>query len=185
MLLCSIFNAITYSKDLDLEMFKSPELDELRILEGYVFGGAYRNLCSLFARGVYAIFGFYDRKTVNTLTSFCGALHLSFITPSFPVDTSNQFVIQMRPDLQTALLNLIEHYKWQKFVYIYDADRGLSVLQKVLDTAAEKNWQVTAVSIETTTEEGYRMLFKDLDKRKDRHVIIDCEADKLTTIMNQ
>ncbi|XP_048459548.1 glutamate receptor 1a isoform X1 [Rhincodon typus] len=141
--------------------------------------------CSLFARGVYAIFGFYDRKTVNTLTSFCGALHLSFITPSFPVDTSNQFVIQMRPDLQTALLNLIEHYKWQKFVYIYDADRGLSVLQKVLDTAAEKNWQVTAVSIETTTEEGYRMLFKDLDKRKDRHVIIDCEADKLTTIMNQ
>ncbi|GCB62697.1 hypothetical protein scyTo_0007269, partial [Scyliorhinus torazame] len=141
--------------------------------------------CSLFARGVYAIFGFYDRKTVNTLTSFCGALHLSFITPSFPVDTSNQFVIQMRPDLQNALLSLIEHYKWQKFVYIYDADRGLSVLQKVLDTAAEKNWQVTAVSVETTTEEGYRMLFKDLDKRKDRHVIIDCEADKLSTIMNQ
>ncbi|XP_038652108.1 glutamate receptor 1a isoform X2 [Scyliorhinus canicula] len=141
--------------------------------------------CSLFARGVYAIFGFYDRKTVNTLTSFCGALHLSFITPSFPVDTSNQFVIQMRPDLQNALLSLIEHYKWQKFVYIYDADRGLSVLQKVLDTAAEKNWQVTAVSIETTTEEGYRMLFKDLEKRKDRHVIIDCEADKLNTIMNQ
>uniref|UniRef100_A0A4W3HAA6 Glutamate receptor n=1 Tax=Callorhinchus milii TaxID=7868 RepID=A0A4W3HAA6_CALMI len=141
--------------------------------------------CSLFQRGVYAIFGFYDRKTVNTLRSFCGALHLSFITPSFPVDTSNQFVIQMRPGLHDALLSLITHYKWQKFVYIYDADRGLSVLQKVLDTAAEKNWQVTAVSLETTTEEGYRMLFKDLDKRKERHVVIDCESDKLNAIMNQ
>ncbi|XP_072923149.1 glutamate receptor 1-like isoform X3 [Hemitrygon akajei] len=141
--------------------------------------------CSLFARGVYAIFGFYDRKTVNTLSSFCGALHLSFITPSFPVDTSNQFVIQMRPDIQNALLSLIEHYKWQKFVYIYDADRGLSVLQKVLDTAAERNWQVTAVSMETTTEEGFRMLFRDLDKGKDRHVVIDCEAERLNAVMNK
>lgn len=95
------------------------------------------------------------------LTSFCGALHVCFITPSFPVDTSNQFVLQLRPELQDALISIIDHYKWQKFVYIYDADRGLSVLQKVLDTAAEKNWQVTAVNILTTTEEGYRMLFQD------------------------
>uniref|UniRef100_A0A4W3HT05 Glutamate receptor n=1 Tax=Callorhinchus milii TaxID=7868 RepID=A0A4W3HT05_CALMI len=85
--------------------------------------------CSLFQRGVYAIFGFYDRKTVNTLRSFCGALHLSFITPSFPVDTSNQFVIQMRPGLHDALLSLITHYKWQKFVYIYDADRGKYLIE--------------------------------------------------------
>lgn len=58
------------------------------------------------------------------LTSFCGALHVCFITPSFPVDTSNQFVLQLRPELQDALISIIDHYKWQKFVYIYDADRG-------------------------------------------------------------
>lgn len=60
------------------------------------------------------------------LTSFCGALHVCFITPSFPVDTSNQFVLQLRPELQDALISIIDHYKWQKFVYIYDADRGKS-----------------------------------------------------------
>lgn len=58
------------------------------------------------------------------LTSFCGALHVCFITPSFPVDSSNQFVLQLRPELQDALISIIDHYKWQKFVYIYDADRG-------------------------------------------------------------
>lgn len=58
------------------------------------------------------------------LTSFCGALHVCFITPSFPVETSNQFVLQLRPELQDALISVIEHYSWQKFVYIYDADRG-------------------------------------------------------------
>lgn len=60
------------------------------------------------------------------LTSFCGALHVCFITPSFPVETSNQFVLQLRPELQDALISVIEHYSWQKFVYIYDADRGKS-----------------------------------------------------------
>ena len=62
---------------------------------------------------------------------------------------------------------------------------GLSVLQKVLDTAAEKNWQVTAVNILTTTEEGYRMLFQDLEKKKERLVVVDCESERLNAILGQ
>lgn len=81
-------------------------------------------VCSQFSRGVYAIFGFYDRKSMNTLTSFCGALHTSFITPSFPIDADVQFVIQMRPGLRGAVLSLLDHYKWERFVYLYDTDRG-------------------------------------------------------------
>lgn len=73
---------------------------------------------------MYAIFGFYDKKSVNTITSFCGTLHVSFITPSFPLDGSHQFIIQMRPDIKGPLLSLIEYYKWDKFAYLYDSDRG-------------------------------------------------------------
>lgn len=83
-------------------------------------------VCSQFSRGVYAIFGFYDRKSMNTLTSFCGALHTSFITPSFPIDADVQFVIQMRPSLRGAVLSLLDHYKWDRFVYLYDTNRGKS-----------------------------------------------------------
>uniref|UniRef100_A0A2K6MFU2 Glutamate receptor n=2 Tax=Rhinopithecus bieti TaxID=61621 RepID=A0A2K6MFU2_RHIBE len=160
----------------------APQIDIVNISDSFEM--TYR-FCSQFSKGVYAIFGFYERRTVNMLTSFCGALHVCFITPSFPVDTSNQFVLQLRPELQDALISIIDHYKWQKFVYIYDADRGLSVLQKVLDTAAEKNWQVTAVNILTTTEEGYRMLFQDLEKKKERLVVVDCESERLNAILGQ
>ncbi|XP_057346985.1 glutamate receptor 1 isoform X3 [Manis pentadactyla] len=159
-----------------------PQIDIVNISDSFEM--TYR-FCSQFSKGVYAIFGFYERRTVNMLTSFCGALHVCFITPSFPVDSSNQFVLQLRPELQDALISIIDHYKWQKFVYIYDADRGLSVLQKVLDTAAEKNWQVTAVNILTTTEEGYRMLFQDLEKKKERLVVVDCESERLNAILGQ
>ncbi|XP_009868072.1 PREDICTED: glutamate receptor 1 isoform X3 [Apaloderma vittatum] len=61
----------------------------------------------------------------------------------------------------------------------------LSVLQKVLDTAAEKNWQVTAVNILTTTEEGYRLLFQELGKKKERLVVVDCESERLNIILSK
>lgn len=55
----------------------------------------------------------------------------------------------------------------------------------MLDTAAEKNWQVTAVNILTTTEEGYRMLFQELEKKKERLVVVDCETERLNAILGK
>ncbi len=40
------------------------------------------------------------------------------------MENSNQFVIQLRPELQDALVGVIEHYKWSKFVYMYSSDSG-------------------------------------------------------------
>ncbi|XP_034036922.1 glutamate receptor 1a isoform X4 [Thalassophryne amazonica] len=117
------------------------------------------------------------------LMSFCGALHVCFVTPSFPIETANQFVIQLRPELQDALVGVIEHYSWTKFVYMYSSESGLSVLQKVLDTAAERKWLVTSVNMESMTEASFLKVFQDLDKRKEGQIIIDCETEKLTRIL--
>lgn len=81
-------------------------------------------VCSQFAKGVYAIMGLYDRRTVNMLMSFCGSLHVCFVTPSFPVQTNNQFVLQLRPQLQEPLMALLDHFDWTRFVYMYSTDSG-------------------------------------------------------------
>ncbi|XP_030001053.1 glutamate receptor 1a isoform X3 [Sphaeramia orbicularis] len=159
-----------------------PQVDMVKM--GNSFSMTYA-FCSQFSKGVYAIIGLYDRKTVNMLMSFCGALHVCFVTPSFPIETANQFVIQLRPELQDALVGVIEHYGWTKFVYMYSSDSGLSVLQKVLDTAAEKNWLVTSVNVETMTEASFLKVFQDLDKRKEGQIIIDCETERLTGILKK
>ncbi|KAJ8406090.1 hypothetical protein AAFF_G00309780 [Aldrovandia affinis] len=157
-----------------------PQVDMVNITQSFAMTYAF---CSQFSKGVYAIIGLYDRKTVNMLMSFCGALHVCFVTPSFPIETSNQFVIQLRPELQDALVGVIEHYKWNKFVYIYSSDSGLAVMQKVLDTAAEKNWLVTSVNLETMTEAAFLKVFQDLDKKKEGQIVIDCEVEKLASIL--
>uniref|UniRef100_A0A8C5DQ16 Glutamate receptor n=1 Tax=Gouania willdenowi TaxID=441366 RepID=A0A8C5DQ16_GOUWI len=164
----------------------TPHIDNLEVANSFAVTNCF---CSQFSRGVYAIFGFYDKKSVNTITSFCGTLHVSFITPSFPLDGNQQFIIQMRPDIKGPLLSLIEYYKWDKFAYLYDSDRGLTTLQVVLDMAAEKKWQVTAINVgnlkDERKDESYRSLFQDLETKKERRVILDCEQDKVRDIMEQ
>uniref|UniRef100_A0A3Q0SVP7 Glutamate receptor n=1 Tax=Amphilophus citrinellus TaxID=61819 RepID=A0A3Q0SVP7_AMPCI len=140
--------------------------------------------CSQFSKGVYAIMGLYDRRTVNMLMSFCGSLHVCFVTPSFPVQTNNQFVLQLRPQLQEPLMALLEHFYWTRFVYMYSADSGLAVLQRILDTAAERSWQVTSVNLDALTEAAFIKLLADLDYKKDFQIIIDCELERLNSILN-
>uniref|UniRef100_A0A8C5ETI8 Glutamate receptor n=1 Tax=Gouania willdenowi TaxID=441366 RepID=A0A8C5ETI8_GOUWI len=142
--------------------------------------------CSQFSRGVYAIFGFYDKKSMNTLTSFCGALHTSFVTPSYPTDNEVQFVIQMRPALRGAVLSLLSHYKWQKFVYLYDTDRGFSILQAIMEAAVANNWQVTARSVSSTTDAAeFRRIIVEMDKRQEKRFVLDCEVGRINTILDQ
>lgn len=89
-------------------------------------------VCSQYSRGVFAIFGLYDKRSVNTLTSFCGALHISLVTPSFPTEGEGQFTLQLRPSIRGALLSLLDHYDWSRFVFLYDTDRGKCMLTRVL-----------------------------------------------------
>uniref|UniRef100_A0A8C6PPC5 Glutamate receptor n=1 Tax=Nothobranchius furzeri TaxID=105023 RepID=A0A8C6PPC5_NOTFU len=140
--------------------------------------------CSQFSKGVYAIMGLYDRRTVNMLMSFCSSLHVCFVTPSFPVQTNNQFVLQLRPQLQEPLMALLDHFYWTRFVYMYSSDSGLIVLQKILDTAAERGWQVTSVNLDTQTEPAFIKLLAYLDYKKEFQIVIDCELEHLNYILN-
>ncbi|CAL8365598.1 unnamed protein product [Lota lota] len=140
--------------------------------------------CSQFAKGVYAIMGLYDQRTVNMLMSFCGSLHVCFVTPSFPIHTNNQFMLQLRPQLQEPLMALVDHFHWTRFVYMYSSDSGLSVLQRILDTAAERSWQVTSVNLDTLTEMAFIKLLQDLEYKKDYHVVLHCELERLNSILN-
>nr|XP_019568217.1 PREDICTED: glutamate receptor 3-like [Rhinolophus sinicus] len=160
--------------------------DESTKCPGYELGGLLKKVCSQFSRGVYAIFGFYDQMSMNTLTSFCGALHTSFVTPSFPTDADVQFVIQMRPALKGAILSLLGHYKWEKFVYLYDTERGFSILQAIMEAAVQNNWQVTARSVGNIKDiQEFRRIIEEMDRRQEKRYLIDCEVERINTILEQ
>uniref|UniRef100_A0A3B1JWF0 Glutamate receptor, ionotropic, AMPA 2b n=1 Tax=Astyanax mexicanus TaxID=7994 RepID=A0A3B1JWF0_ASTMX len=74
--------------------------------------------------------------------------------------------------------------------YSYDMSSYVArVSTVVLDTAAERKWQVTAINVgnmkDERKDEAYRSLFQDLENKKERRVILDCEQDKVKDIMEQ
>lgn len=58
------------------------------------------------------------------------------------------------------------------------------MLQRILDTAAERSWQVTSANLDTMTEKTFIKLLADLDYKEDFHIIIDCELERLNNILN-
>ena len=61
---------------------------------------------------------------------------------------------------------------------------GLTVLQRILDMASEKTWLVTSVNLDTLTEASFLKVMQDLENKKDYHVILDCELERLNSILN-
>lgn len=61
---------------------------------------------------------------------------------------------------------------------------GLAVLQRILDTAAERGWQVTSVNLDVVTEVAFVKLLSDLDYKREFQIIIDCELERLNYILN-
>ncbi|KAF7641266.1 hypothetical protein LDENG_00287310, partial [Lucifuga dentata] len=59
----------------------------------------------------------------------------------------------------------------------------LAVLQRILDTAAERTWQVTSVNLDSLTESSFIKLLADLDYKKDFQVVLDCELERLDSIL--
>ncbi|KAI4886834.1 hypothetical protein NFI96_018401 [Prochilodus magdalenae] len=143
------------------------------------------SVCSQYSRGVFAIFGLYDKRSVHTLTSFCGALHISLITPSFPIEGESQFVLQLRPSIRGALLSILDHYDWNRFVFLYDTDRGYSILQAIMEKAGQNGWQVSAICVENFNDASYRQLLEDLDRRQEKTFVIDLEPERLTNMLEQ
>ncbi|KAM4727092.1 glutamate receptor 4b isoform 2-T2 [Anableps anableps] len=159
-----------------------PHVDNIETANSFAVTNAF---CSQYSRGVFAIFGLYDKRSVHTLTSFCSALHISLITPSFPTEGESQFTLQLRPSIQKALLSLLGHYEWNKFVFLYDTDRGYAILQAIMEKAGQENWQVSAICVENFNDANYRRLLEDLERRQEKKFVIDLEAERLQNMLEQ
>uniref|UniRef100_A0A8C2G1K7 Glutamate receptor n=1 Tax=Cyprinus carpio TaxID=7962 RepID=A0A8C2G1K7_CYPCA len=159
-----------------------PHVDNIETANSFAVTNAF---CSQYSRGVFAIFGLYDKRSVHTLTSFCGALHISLITPSFPTEGESQFILQLRPSIRGALLSLLDHYDWNRFVFLYDTDRGYSILQAIMEKAGQNSWQVSAICVENFNDASYRQLLEDLDRRQEKTFVIDLEAERLNNIVGK
>ncbi|XP_053363168.1 glutamate receptor 4a isoform X3 [Clarias gariepinus] len=159
-----------------------PHVDNIESANSFAVTNAF---CSQYSRGVFAILGVYDKRSVHTLSSFCASLHISLVSPSFPAEGDTQFLIQLRPSIRGALLSVIDHYEWTRFVFLYGTDRGYTILQAIMERAGQNGWLVSAICVENFGDVAYRRLLEDLERRNEKKFVIDLEAERLQNFLEQ
>ncbi|XP_074650372.1 glutamate receptor-like [Tubulanus polymorphus] len=107
-------------------------------------------VCSHFSRDTFAMFGELNITAGNTMTSYCDAFQMPFITYStteartlHDASNSNSYVINMLPPYTNALVNRVRGKKWTRFFYIYDTDAGLIRIQEMSRQFQNKEYHVT------------------------------------------
>ncbi|MGH0186087.1 UNVERIFIED_CONTAM: hypothetical protein FKN15_020181 [Acipenser sinensis] len=54
-----------------------------------------------------------------------------------------------------------------------------------MEKAGQNGWQVSAICVENFNDASYRRLLEDLDRRQEKKIVIDCEAERLQNILEQ
>lgn len=69
---------------------------------------------------------------------------------------------------------------------IFFSSLGFSILQAIMEAAVANNWQVTARSVSSTTDAAeFRRIIEEMDRRQEKRYVIDCEVDRINTILEQ
>ncbi|KAF3693758.1 Glutamate receptor 3 [Channa argus] len=63
---------------------------------------------------------------------------------------------------------------------------GFSILQAIMEAAVANKWQVTARSVSSTTDAAeFKRIIEEMDRRQEKRYVIDCEVDRINTILEQ
>lgn len=55
-----------------------------------------------------------------------------------------------------------------------------------MEAAVANNWQVTARSVSSTTDAAeFKRIIEEMDRRQEKRYVIDCELDRISTILEQ
>lgn len=66
------------------------------------------------------------------------------------------------------------------------APAGFAILQAIMESAVASNWQVTARSVGNIVDPTeYRRIIEEMDRRQEKRFLIDCEVDRINSILEQ
>lgn len=69
---------------------------------------------------------------------------------------------------------------------IVSSPTGFSILQAIMEAAVQNNWQVTARSVGSIKDvQEFRRIIEEMDRRQEKRYLIDCEVDRINTILEQ
>jgi len=147
-----------------------------------------KKACKLLKDGVAAIFGPMSHLSASHVHAICETLEVPHIETRINFqETPNEYSVNLHPHFHTlgqAYIDIIKYLAWKKFTLIYQHSEGLLRLADLLKLP-ETGIVITVRRLETSEEGDYRHLLKEIQKRGDTRIIVDCDFDVVNDLLQQ
>lgn len=93
--------------------------------------------------------------------------------------------VSLLPDYLPAVAEVIDHFGWESFVYVYDSDNGPSKLQRLLTHEYKNRVSMRfAKRIANSSEANdFLRLLEDSDRESRKYIVLDCSFDTAKAII--
>lgn len=86
------------------------------------------SVCSQMEKGVFMMLGERRFESSSIIEAYTQTFHMPYLSLSFAdnvVRSLPTFQIHLRPSHTQALVDVITHFSWRSFHYVYDTEEGM------------------------------------------------------------
>ena len=87
-------------------------------------------VCDLIQQNTIALIGSSKSDTYALMESYSRALKLPFLVPTMTresVGPRSHYIVSMCPSFIDAVIDIIQHFQWNKIFYLFDTDDGKTI----------------------------------------------------------
>jgi len=150
---------------------------------------ASKKLCELILPGVSAFFGPTTESSSYHVQALSDTLHVPFMQTKYEyVLKRADFSISVQPHpslLGRAYADFVRKANWKSAIVLYETEEGLVRLQELLKLP--KTFAGFKITLRQLTPDtlDYRPLLKEIKKSEETRIVLDCDYDKISTILQQ
>ncbi|CAH1800045.1 unnamed protein product [Owenia fusiformis] len=155
---------------------------------------ASKEFCHLMKGGIAAIFGPMSSISAAHVQSVCEVMEIPHVETRWDFREQSEFrSINLYPHysaLSKAYIDIIKQLGWTSCTILYEGNDGLIRLQELLRAPSESQLSITVRKIDTAftrpdSKPDYRPILKEIKKRAESRIVIDCDYTKVQDILKQ
>ncbi|XP_052281246.1 glutamate receptor-like [Dreissena polymorpha] len=137
-------------------------------------------------KGVFMLFGGRKFESSSIIEAYSQTFHVPYVSPSFADNVQRHlstFQLHMKPSHTKALVDLIIHFGWRNYHYVYDSEEGLYRMQELVRTFEKKRYLVTVRMRRLQDIDNAHEDLRALDKQADddnipnKYILLDLSKE--------
>ncbi|XP_054089785.1 glutamate receptor ionotropic, kainate 2 isoform X2 [Zeugodacus cucurbitae] len=145
----------------------------------------YTKICKFMQNGIGAIFGPSSRQTSAHLLTVCDAKDVPYMYPHMS-DHVEGFNLYPNPlDLARILHNVIDLFKWTRFIFLYESSDYLSILNGLMSFYISDGPLINVLRYDLKLNGNYKAVLRRVRKSEDGQIVVVGSTPSVAELLRQ